>query len=88
MPEGSKITTAQFINGNDSIIIKAVFSDEKIDEYTPTDNAVEKEIAGQQGWIEEFNDGVCFDYLKDGKLVEIFAPDEKVLESILESADK
>jgi hypothetical protein len=88
MPEGSKITTAQFINGNDSIIIKAVFSDEKIDEYTPTDNAVEKEIAGQKGWIEEFNDGVCFDYLKDGKLVEIFTPDEKVLESILESADK
>ena len=90
MPEGSKITSAQFINGNDSIIIKAIFGDEKFDKdgYTPSDSAVEKEIAGQQGWIDEFDDGVCFDYINDGKIVEICAPDEKVLESILESADK
>lgn len=89
-PENTKITSTQFINGNDSVIIKVIFGDEKFekDGYTPSENAVEKEIAGVNGWIEEFNDGVCFDYVNDGKIIEIFTPDEKVLESILESSDK
>ena len=89
-PEGTKITSCKFIKGDDSIIIKVIFSDEefKADEYTPSDNAVEKEIANQSGWLEEFNDGMCFDYVKDGKIVEIFAPDEKVIESLIESSNK
>ena len=78
-------TCAEFINGNDSIIIKTFFHDQPFDEdgYTPAENAVKKEIADQEGWLEEYEDGVTFDFVEDGKIVEIFAPDEKVLETIL-----
>ena len=89
LPENSKITCAEFINGNDSIIIKTFFHDQPFDEdgYTPAKNAVKKEIADQEGWLEEYEDGVTFDFVEDGKIVEIFAPDEKVLETILKSTD-
>ena len=86
---GTKITACEFLKGKDSIIIKALFADEKFDEdgYTAPDDATEKEIADQDGWLREFDDGVCFDYIEDGKIVEIIAPDEKVLESLIKSSD-
>ena len=67
---GFKITTEQFDNGEDSIIIKVVFGDDKMD-----------------GYLSEYNDGVSFDYIEDGKLVEIFAPDEETLSTLLSSSE-
>ena len=87
LPEDSKITCAEFIKGNDSIIIKIFFSNEKFeaDQYTPADNAIEQKIGNQDGWIQKFDDRVIFDYVEDGKIVEIVAPDEKILESLIKS---
>ena len=45
-------------------------------------------IANQDGWIQEYEDGVSFDYVKDGKIMEVFAPDEKDLKSLIESSEK
>ena len=90
LPEGTKLTAGEFINGDDSIIVKVFFGDTTFekDGYTPAEGAVEKQIAKQDGWLLEDDEGVTFNFVKDGKLVEIDAPDEKVVEDILASADK
>lgn len=90
LPEDTKITAGEFINGDDSIIVKVFFGDTTFekDGYTPAEGAVEKEIAKQDGWLLEDEDGVTFNFVKDGKLVEIDAPDEKIVEEILASAEK
>lgn len=87
---GFKLSSERFDKGNDSIIIKVAFGDEEIDEegYTPKDEAVAKDIGDISGYITEYNDGVSFDYIVDGKLVEIFAPDEETLSSLLESSNQ
>lgn len=87
---GFKMSSERFDKGNDSIIIKVLFGDKEFDEdaYTPGDEAVSKEIADVSGYLTEYNDGVSFDYVKDGKLIEIFAPDEETLSSLLESSNK
>ena len=87
---GFKISSEKFDKGDDSIIIKVVFGDEKFDKdsYTPADEAVSKNLANVNGYLTEYNDGVSFDYIVDGKLVEIFAPDEETLSSVLESSNQ
>lgn len=87
---GFKMSSERFDKGNDSIIIKVLFGDKEFDEdaYTPGDEAVSKEIADVSGYLTEYNDGVSFDYVEDGKLIEIFAPDEETLSSLLESSNK
>ena len=86
---GFKITTEQFDNGEDSIIIKVVLGDDKMDKegYTPEKYAVAKKISNTDGYLSEYNDGVSFDYIEDGKLVEIFAPDEETLSTLLSSSE-
>lgn len=85
---GFKISSETLVKGNDSIIIKVVFGDEEMDDdsYTPAEEAVSKEIADTEGYLREYDDGVSFDYIEDGKLVEIFAPDEETLSSLLSSS--
>lgn len=82
----SYVTKTEFDNDDDSIIIKVVYSDEieyNDDTYDPANTTVEKEINKQKGYYEKYADGVMFDYCVDGKLVEIFAPNEEVLTSLL-----
>lgn len=87
---GFKLSSERFDKGDDSIIIKVVFGDEEIDEegYTPEDGAVAKDINDISGYLSEYDDGVSFDYIQDGKLIEIFAPDEETLSSLLESSNQ
>lgn len=87
---GFKLSSERFDKGDDSIIIKVVFGDEEIDEegYTPEDGAVAKDINDISGYLSEYDDGVSFDYIEDGKLIEIFAPDEETLSSLLESSNQ
>lgn len=87
---GAKISTVRFDKDNESIIIKVIFSDSKFDNstYEPGNNTVAKTVANIEGYIADFNDGVSFDYIKDGKVVEIFAPDEKTLQSVIQSSEK
>ena len=86
---GFKISSETFEKGDDAIIIKVVFGDEDMDEdeYTPGENATATEIADTEGYITKYTDGVSFDYVEDGKIVEIFAPDEQTLSSLLSSSD-
>ena len=86
---GFKLSSERFDKGDDSIIIKVVFGDEEIDKegYTPGENAVAKDISDISGYLTEYNDGVSFDYIEDGKLIEIFAPDEETLSSLFESSN-
>ena len=82
---GAKISTVEFDKDKDSIIIKVVYADNEIkdSDYTPDDGAVEKQICNQKGYVHEHADGVSIDFVKDGKIVEVFAPDEQVLASLL-----
>lgn len=84
-----KESTVAFDKGDDRYLITVLFGDEKVDDdsYTPAKNATEKELADVDGWYEEYDDGAAFDYIEDGKLIHIFAPNEKGLISLLESAE-
>lgn len=86
--EGFKISNVEFNKGEEFIVIKVVFGDVDIDEesYTPADDTVPKEVAGVNGWFTEYNDSVSFDYIADGKIVEIFAPNEEMLADLIESS--
>lgn len=86
--QGAKISTVKFVKENDSIIIKTVFGDQKYDKdgYTPDTNAVSKKIADEDGFFNTYNDGVSFTYFEDGKIVEIFAPDENVIQTLISSS--
>ena len=88
-PDDTKITAGQFVNGNESIFVKVFFRDTPFEEdgYNPAEGAVAKEIADEDGWLLEDEDGVTFDFIEDGQIVEINATNEQVIESILKSAD-
>lgn len=81
---GFKISKVEFDKNNDKIIIKVVYGDEKMDEksYTPANDTVAEKINDIDGHLAKYDDGVSFTYLKDGKLVEIFAPDQQTLSSL------
>jgi hypothetical protein len=83
--KGFLLSADGFDKGNDYIIVKVIFEDDDMDNdsYTPSEDSVAKEIAGYDGYFSESNDEVVFDYLEDGKLVEVTAPDENVLTSVI-----
>ena len=84
---GYKVTSATFKKGNDTIMTKVLFGDQKMDDdsYKPSENAQAKKIGDIDGYIEEYDDGVSFDFIEDGKLVEIFASNEDLLDSVIKS---
>lgn len=86
--EGFKISSEEFDKGDEYIIVKVVFGDTELDEdsYTPGNDTEPKTIADQDGWISQYADCVSFDYIEDGKLVEIFAPDEQMLADLIQSS--
>ena len=84
--DGNKISKCVFQNGDKQIIVKVVFSDivYSDDDYTPAEEAEAKNITNQSGYYYVNSDGESvFDYVKDGKLVEIIAPDEQTISSII-----
>ena len=85
------ISKVEFDKGDEFIIIKVVYHDDvKFDDktYEPPEDSVEKQIENQKGFITEYENGVTFDYCKDGKLIEIVAPNEEILTSLLQSSEK
>ena len=81
-----KLTQAKFVKGDDEIYVKVVTPvDVEFTNPTPTtDNSVNKTIASKEGLMDYFEDDtILFYYVDDGKLVEIDAPDETTLESML-----
>ncbi len=84
--DGFKLSSAGFDKGNDFIDVKVIFGDEKMDKdsYTPPEGSQSKKIGGHDGYITQNDNGVTFDYIDDGKVVEIVAPSESVVSSIIE----
>ncbi|WP_405292810.1 hypothetical protein [Methanobrevibacter sp.] len=81
--KGFKISADTFKKGNDIIVVKVVYSDTTEGDYTPDDDAVTKTISNQEGWLTQDDGGVIFTYIKDKKIVEIVAPDEETVESVI-----
>lgn len=81
---GFKISKVQFDKGNESLTIKVIYGDNKLNSstYTPANDTVSGKIHDIDGYITEYKDGVSFDYLKDGKLVEIIAPNKEMIDSL------
>lgn len=81
--EKCKVSGSEFYNNDTNIIINAFFAnDGKFDDLKVND-ATNKTIAGHEGFISEKEGRTLFDYLVDGKIVEINSPDQQTLESIL-----
>lgn len=83
--KGFLLSIDGFDKGNNHIIVKVIFGDNDMDNdsYTPPEDTVAKKIAGYDGYFGESDDEVSFDYFKDEKLVEVIAPDESVLTSVI-----
>ena len=79
--EGCKVSGTEFYKDNVSFIVKVFFAnDGKIENLTGENP---QKIAGQDGFITEKDGRTIFDYGVDGKVIEIDAPDQQTVESIL-----
>ena len=81
--EKCKESSTEFYNNDTNFFVKVFFADDgKFDDLKVND-ATNKTIAGHEGFISEKEGRTLFDYLVDGKIIEINAPDQQTLESIL-----
>lgn len=88
-PKDAKFSVCIFKNGDKELMTKVYFSDDvNFDSLTPNDDgsSVEKTMAGTKGiyFEDKYNDGTpTFEFLKDGKIIEINAPDDDTIESVM-----
>lgn len=88
-PAEAKYSVCTFINGDKELITKVFFSDEvNFNSLTPAEDgsSVEKTMAGIDGiyFEDKYGDGTpTFEFLKDGKIVEVNAPDDETIESVI-----
>lgn len=86
--EDAKYSVCQFIKDGKEIIVKVFFFDDgsEFTNLTTMDNEVEKNIAGIDGVYDpnKYGDNTpTFKFLQDGKLVEVNAPDDDTITSVL-----
>ena len=87
--DDAKFSLCSFLNGDKEIVIKVFFSDEfNFNKLTPDDDgsSVEKTMAGIDGvyFEDKYGDGTpTFEFLKDGKIVEVNAPDDDTIEEVI-----
>ena len=85
--DDAKCSACFFVNGDKQIYVKVFFSDDNpFTNITPLDGQVEKTLADIDGVYEanQYGDDTpTFKYLEDGKLVEINAPDDDTIVSML-----
>lgn len=68
--------------GTDNITVTDILPSKSLD-LAPSGNSVMKNISSKQGIYEE-KDGRCiFEYLANGTIVEINAPNEKLIEEVI-----
>lgn len=81
---GAKITTCVLKKGNETILVKVTFVDGGLENITGPEGSQNLTIAGNGGFLstDEDNDTV-FDYGVNGKLVEIVAPSQDLIEAVL-----
>ena len=87
--DDAKFSLCSFLNGDKEIVTKVFFSDEfNFNKLTPDDDgsSVEKTMAGTDGvyFEDKYGDGTpTFEFLKDGKIVEVNAPDDDTIEEVI-----
>ena len=85
--EDAKYSLCNFLKSDDELVIKVFyFDDGEFDNLTPMDSEVAKTMGGIEGVYDpdKYDDNTpTFRYLKDGKFVEINAPDDDTILSIL-----
>jgi hypothetical protein len=81
--EKCKVSGSEFYNNDTNIIVNVFFANDGKFDDLKVNNATNKTIAGHEGFISEKEGRTLFDYLVDGKIVEINSPDQQTLESIL-----
>ena len=81
--EKCKVSGSEFYNNDTNIIINAFFANDGKFDDLKVNNATNKTIAGHEGKKRKKEGRILFDYLVDGKIIEINAPDQQTLESIL-----
>jgi len=86
--DGAKYSACRFVNGDKEIVINVFFSDSNnFDSLEPAnDTQVEKTMAGFKGIFmeDQYGDGTpTFEYLKDGKIAKVNAPDVSTIESVI-----
>ena len=83
----AKASLTEFVKDGQQIVVKVFFGDDKFTSISGTkDTDVNKTIAGIDGVYnnQSYSDGsVEFKFLKDGKIVDVIAPDDATLESII-----
>lgn len=86
----AKFSACEFVNGDKVIVTKVFFLDDdnEFKNLAPNDDgsSVEATMAGIEGifFEDKYDDGTpTFEYLKDGKIVEVNAPDNETIEAVI-----
>lgn len=83
--EKCKVSGTEFYNNETNFIVQVFFADDGDFNDLKVNNATNQTIAGHQGFVTEKEGRTLFDYVVDGKIVEINSPDQQTLESILKA---
>lgn len=85
--EDAKYSLCSFLNGDKEIVVKVFFSDDfDYKNLTAADGFEDKTVAGHDGIYNEnaYGDNTpTFKFIEKGKLVEVNAPDDETLESVI-----
>ena len=79
--EGCKVSGTEFYNNDTNIVVKVFFANDGKIENLTGDNKMT--IAGKEGFLTEKEGRSIFDYDVDGKVIEVNAPDQDTIKSIL-----
>ena len=80
---GAKISACELDNGNKTIIVKVLYADGGIDNATGPEGSENATVSGHSGYLKNDELGTLFGFMKDGKLIEIRAPSQAEIESVL-----
>ena len=85
----AKFSVCEFDNGDKQIVTKVFFMDDKdFDNLSPKDDgsSIDATMAGIKGifFANKYDDQTpTFEYVKDGKIVEVNAPDNETIEAVI-----
>lgn len=89
--EDAKVSVAEFVKDGKSIVTRVIFytNGDAFTSYTPNNpDAVNATMGGIEGTYipDEWGDGTpTFCFIKDGKIVQVNAPDNATIESVLKA---
>ena len=82
--DGGKVTGSVFKKGNESLLVEVHFADGGIENITYPEDSKNVTIGKQAGVLSESEEGnSIFDFESNGKLVQIIASNEDIIEEVL-----